>query len=73
MIEAEERGYRWIGERFVCEECIDDPDLKAFVKESGSANLCSYCKADSVAAPADDLLAEIADALRLEFTALVGP
>ncbi len=74
MMEAEERGHHWIGgDRFVCENCLADEDLKTFVRDNlddDGSTRCSYCGRSGktqIAIPIDLLLEEITEALLTEY------
>lgn len=75
QIQLDELGYADIGWKFACANCLEDPDLKAFVAQHVAETECSYCgqRADvPIAMPVDDLLAEFASAVALAYRR-VGP
>lgn len=75
QIQLDELGYTDIGWKFACADCLNNPDLKAFVAEHAAEKECSYCgrsAVEPIAIPVDDLLKEFASAVALAY-GRVGP
>jgi hypothetical protein len=68
--EIEARGWASV-DAWVCPDCLDDPVLKAAVKQAADARACGYCGEESddapLAAPVDVILPLIVDGLRAEY------
>ena len=60
LLEQQERGYRYVGDKWVCAECFCDNAIRAFIIQRAEASACSYCEreadGESIAAPLDDVL-----------------
>jgi len=46
-IEQQEKGYSFIGDKFVCYKCIDNPDVSSFISKNATNDTCSYCSCKS--------------------------
>lgn len=44
MEEQEDRGFSSVGNKFVCSQCIDEPDIRLYIKTNGDSEACSYCE-----------------------------
>lgn len=42
-MEAQERGWSARDDIYVCADCVEDPFLKDLIRNSASADTCSYC------------------------------
>lgn len=74
-LEVQERGYDYIGDKWVCADCLEDPDLKQFVQDHRKHTACSYCGRqdhEPIAIPVDDLLDEVADAVFTDWRGIEG-
>jgi len=63
------RGYGYVGEKYVCAACFEDPAIKAFIDDLADASVCSYCHREGVdgaaiAAPIDEVISLVARGLR---------
>jgi hypothetical protein len=66
MEEAEERGWRSGGDKYVCAEHVEDDALERLIAESASATSCSYC-GHTDSAPLDALIERIGASLPFEW------
>lgn len=58
MEEQQERGWWSIGEKYACQDCVEDEALVAYVSEHAVTNRCEYCGQESdqpIAAPVDGI------------------
>lgn len=71
MIKDQQRGWSSPGDKYVCPKCFDDYALASFVKDNASEKKCDYCgrtsKGKPIAAPIDDVMAEISKGIRSEW------
>jgi hypothetical protein len=71
-IDEEERGYRHVGDRSVCVDCVGDPDLLTALSPSSDRSNCAYCGREDLDASmtfsADALLDVIASGIAFEYT-----
>jgi hypothetical protein len=70
MISDQERGFRSIDDTGICEDCINEPGLRAFVISNYSVYECSFCKKAStipVACTFDDFVTRILEGINLEY------
>lgn len=70
LMEAEERGWWFDDDKFVCEDCVEDAYLKEVIRNNLMHAVCSYCGADgneNIAAPLQDLMVPIASAVAYHF------
>src|SRR5438046_1008604 len=75
LLEVEDRGYDYIRDKSVCADCLEDADLKRFVRDRATDATCSYCRRSgepAIAIPVDDLLDEVADAVFMDWRAIEG-
>src|SRR5712692_2309732 len=72
QIDEEERGYRHLGDRSVCVDCVGDPDLVTALPPSSDRSNCVYCGREDLDASmtfsADALLDVIASGIAFEYT-----
>lgn len=69
-MEEIERGFRYIGDKYVCSNCFEDYAIKEFIKENAESQTCDYCSATSdelIAAEIDKVIAFIVDGIRSEW------
>jgi hypothetical protein len=69
LIQQEEQGWRFIGSH-VCADCFTDEAIKEFVTGKVVENECDYCGRsadDPMAAPLDEVLDLMAEALSIEW------
>lgn len=65
-LEQWERGYRWVADKYVCAQCVDDPALRTRIEEHAESTVCSYCGRESghpIASELDQFLGWIAEAI----------
>jgi len=72
LIEEEERGWRSVTHRYVCDNCISEPGLADYIRDRGVQCECGYCgltpeDADLRCLPFDDVMAQIAAGIYSEF------
>lgn len=70
LIEQQERGYYFVGDKYVCSDCIQEPAVQAFIEDNLVHNECSYCGNKSsvnVAAHIDKVIGFIATGLTSEW------
>lgn len=68
--EQEERGWFSVADRWVCQDCINEPALQDLVAASATSCECSYCGQNSLrpfAAELDTVVEAIVRSLRTEF------
>jgi hypothetical protein len=64
------RGYRWVADKYVCDQCVDDPALRAHITANAVATRCSYCERRShepIACELDVFLGAVAEAIALNW------
>lgn len=47
LIEQQEKGYRFLKEKYVCDKCFGDYAIKEFIKMNSTAKKCDYCQRKS--------------------------
>ncbi len=70
FMRQQEEGWRSVGNKYVCADCISDYAIRGFVESAARHHTCSYCERvsdDEIAAPMDDVLAFIAAGFRREY------
>jgi hypothetical protein len=69
-MEQWERGYNYVGAKYVCPACVDDECLRAFILERATSSECSYCgtvENEAIASELDVVLGAFAAAIRVEW------
>jgi hypothetical protein len=69
-IERQDRGFGDIPRKAVCEDCLQDLTLQAFVNSNASEEECSYCgrlELEPIAIPMSELMPVIMDGIRFEW------
>lgn len=70
LMEQQARGWDSI-DKFACQECFEDPDIRKFIREIASEHKCSYCGMSSadkpIAAAMNEVMPLIMDGIRLEW------
>ena len=66
------RGFREIGDKFVCEACFGDEAIKDFIRQHAKPKRCDYCGQDSEhtdarAVPIDEVMPIIFEGLEAEW------
>jgi hypothetical protein len=71
LIEEQERGFRSVGYRFACPDCVGERALSTVVREAADSPRCDYCEtasaSGSIAMSVDSLLQVIMDGLNSEY------
>jgi DNA-directed RNA polymerase subunit RPC12/RpoP len=71
LLEAQERGWSSIGDKFVCAKCFDDYALSQLVTENAAEFKCDYCghrsRKKPIAAPMDEVMEAIDEGIRSEW------
>jgi hypothetical protein len=65
-----ERGYRWVADKYVCTECVDDTALREHIAAHAEATSCSYCGRTSnepIACELDIFMGAVAEAIALNW------
>lgn len=71
MMEAEERGWRSAGEKWVCADCFVNAEVKEYILENLSYTTCSYChnsSSEPMACPIDDVINFIVECIGNEYS-----
>jgi hypothetical protein len=69
-MEQQEKGYRSLGGKYVCKNCIGNEFIKNYIKEHCQESYCDYCERESdelIAADMDDVLDFILDGINSEW------
>ncbi len=71
MMAEEDQGWRFVDDKYVCDDCVEEPFLKRWVSMHADAHACSYCGRRSerglLAIAINDLFAFINEGLRAEY------
>ena len=70
-MEAQERGWSFRDDRFVCDECVKDEFLKEVVRDSATEEECSFCDRlaeEPIAAPVDYVMEHVGAAFYSVYT-----
>jgi len=71
LIEQQERGYYYIGDKYVCSKCFDDYAICNFIERNAQKPVCDYCGNSSsdklIAAPIDDVIGLIVEGIEFEW------
>lgn len=65
--EIESRGASFIGDKFVCADCVGDRALKDFIQENGTAKNCDYCGEVNPVVLVDDVVEKIVEGIKTEY------
>jgi hypothetical protein len=73
LVEEEDRGWFSVARKFVCDSCISDEYLSAYIAKNGKPAPCGYCgidpeEADVCCIPFDDLMDVIGDGINWAYT-----
>src|SRR6476659_550059 len=64
------RGFNYVADKHVCDECVDDEALRDHIREHAVATTCDYCgrkAGEPIACELDDFNAAIAGGIRTEW------
>ena len=70
LIEQHERGYYWIGDKYVCDDCVDDEALRRYISDNAEATACSYCGRQSdepIACELDRFMGALASGIAVDW------
>lgn len=71
LMEQEERGYYYVGDKYVCKECFFDNAIKSFIKDNATSFKCDYCgkksREKNIAAAIDEVLGLIVNSIEYEW------
>ncbi len=70
QLEMQERGYGPAGDKYVCDDCLPERGVAAFILANAVENECDYCHrtaASPFAAPIDDVIGHIVDGIESEW------
>jgi hypothetical protein len=71
MIQEQEQGWHFTGDKYVCASCFDDYALKSFIENNAEKTECSYCGATSgnpIAAHMDEVMDLIMRSIKADWT-----
>jgi hypothetical protein len=64
------RGYRWVADKYVCPQCVDDLALRELIAAHAEETSCSYCESTDdqpIACELDLFLGWVAEAIALDW------
>lgn len=67
---AEDREFSSVGEKYVCEDCIDDYAIREFIRSNATRNKCDYCGAEEdepIAAHLDEVIEFMLEGIETEW------
>jgi hypothetical protein len=66
-MEDMERGWSSAEDRYICEKCVGDSDLRQLVNDNLESDTCSYCEntGTRIAAPLDVITERVFEAMNL--------
>ncbi len=70
LIHLEERGYSYIGEKYVCAHCFDDDVIREFISRNLDKAKCDYCDREEsvpIAAHIDSVIGLIVEGIESEW------
>jgi len=70
QIEEFDRGFKYLGEKFVCDDCIGNDYIKNYIKEYASHKFCSYCDRNediNISVHLEEVLEIIMDGIKAEY------
>jgi len=64
------RGFNYVADLYVCDECLDDESLRNHIRENATANRCDYCERaadEPIACELDAFLYAVAEGIAVDW------
>jgi hypothetical protein len=65
------RGWKPVGDKFVCPDCLTEPDIARHIQANATSRVCSYCDSEDgtpIAAHMDRVCELVAESIAFEWT-----
>ncbi len=63
---SDDHGVLYLGSEVVCQRCITDANLAAFIAQDGTAGVCDFCQRSGLLVPVLDLFIHMSECLQPE-------